>query len=513
MNANARRVLANVSKKTKLYALGVLALAATVAASTGMLPLPRITASGPVIKSNMAPVAEATIAPLLALDRATEAVASRITPAVVNISIDGKTTPTQMQQEPGPDNIPAPFRQFFEQGPMRPQSQLFHAEGSGVIISPDGYIVTNNHVVNGALNVTITLSDKRNFNAKVVGTDKATDLAVVKINATALTSATFGDSSEVKPGETVLAIGDPMGMDFSVTRGIVSAVNRPRSQSDGQDSRGSFIQTDAPINHGNSGGPLVNAEGEVIGINTEMLSSSGASAGIGFAIPSNLVKSTAAQLIEHGKVLRGYLGITVSDLTPAMAGSMDEPGVQGALVNSVNAGSPAASAGLKPYDVITGMDGKPIDSGTALQTITGGTAPGATVHLKVLHDGHARAVAATLGNFDEATTGGATAVDAASGGNGTPKLGVTVEALTPQLRSQMQLPDGVNGVLVDSVTAGGPAMVAGISQGMVIEQINQHQVSSPEGLKQQLGQAPAGKAILLMVHDSAGNHIVPVNPN
>src|SRR6185437_2565790 len=281
------------------------------------------------ISSNLPAFSENTIAPLLALDRATEAIAARITPAVVYIRVSGKTAPSRAsgQGQMDPSQIPEPFRQFFQFGPgeMQPQPQYFSAQGSGVIVSPDGYIVTNNHVVHGATTVDVILNDKREFDgAKVVGTDANTDLAVVKINATGLPSASFGDSSLLKPGQSVLAIGDPLGMDFSVTRGIVSATGRSRTQSDGSNSYGSFIQTDAPINHGNSGGPLVDAQGDVVGINTEMLSTSGASAGIGFAIPSDIVQPIAESLIKNGKVVRGYLGIDVTDLPPGVADSLNE---------------------------------------------------------------------------------------------------------------------------------------------------------------------------------------------
>lgn len=496
-------------------ALAVL-LGALVLASTGFIYHEVASAPDSPIVATAAPLSEATIAPLTALDRATEAVTARVVPSVVKIEVIGQSqAPQRAMQGPDPNDIPAPFRQFFfPQGPyQRPQPQVFQAIGTGIIISPDGYIVTNNHVVNGAKTVKITLHDQKSYTAKVVGTDKATDLAVVKIDAGGLTSAAFGDSSQVRPGQQVLAIGDPLGMDFTVTRGIVSAVNRSRTASDGSDSRGTFIQTDAPINHGNSGGPLVDARGEVIGVNTEMLSESNGSIGIGFAIPSNLVKSTAAELIKNGKVLRGYLGINVTDVNPELAASLDAAGAKGALVNSVNGDSPASKAGIKPYDIITGIDGQAVATGSDLQTITGGTAPGTTVHLDVLRNGKRLEVPVTLGNYDEATSGTGTAEDSGSDTNdGTPKLGITVSPLTPDTRNQYRIPDNVNGVLVDSVDPGGPAMLANVAPGDVIEQVNRHAVSSPDELKQQLKASPAGKSILLMVHKQNGDFILPVTP-
>ncbi|MGH9480680.1 MAG: Do family serine endopeptidase [Terriglobales bacterium] len=513
MNANNRSVFQRMAHSPRLYAVGVAVLVSAALASAAFMRMPLLGhASDSPVVATAAPVPESTIAPLLALDRANEAISERILPSVVNIQVEGKNTAVT-QTMPGSDQIPAPFRQFFFQGPQtQPRSEPFVAWGTGVIISPDGYIVTNNHVVNDATHVQVTLNDRRAFDAKVVGTDKATDLAVVKIDATGLTSAAFGDSSQLKPGDTVLAFGDPLGMDFSVTRGIVSALNRSRSGSDGRNSRGSFIQTDAPINHGNSGGPLVNARGEVIGINTEMLSTSGASIGIGFAIPSNLVKPTAESLIKSGKVVRGYLGITVADLTPSVADSLNESGARGALISQVNDGSPAAAAGLKPYDVITGFDGHKISTGTELQTMAGGTAPGTTAHLEVMRNAKPLQVAVTLGNYDNATSTPTVASASESGTSASgAKLGVSVAPLTDDVRGQLQLPDSVHGVVVQAVTPGGAGMIAGLQQGDVIEQVNQHAVNTVEELRHQLSLAPAGKDILLMVHNTNGDFIVPIH--
>jgi serine protease Do len=520
MNTKARSVLARMSSRLRRHkALAGVAVGALAATLFLMLGFARITGPGAdPIASTMAPMSDSTVAPLLALDQATEAVAKRVIPAVVEITVDGKQAENAQMQQMDPQDIPAPFRQFFFQGPFQQQQQqppqMFRAEGTGVIISPDGYIVTNNHVVSNASHVTVTLHDQRQFDAKVVGTDKATDLAVIKIDATGLTSAAWGDSSALQPGQTVLAIGDPMGMNFSVTRGIVSALNRPRNMSNNDpNARGVFIQTDAPINHGNSGGPLVNAYGQVVGINSEMLTSSGASEGIGFAIPSDLVKPTAASLIKNGKVVRGYLGIEVTDLIPSVAASLNDGNAKGALVNEVNAGSPAQSAGLKPYDVITGFNGHPVTSGTDLQTMAGAAAPGTVAHLNLLRNGTPVTVHVTMGDLAAAGSGTEAADNAsASGNSSTSKLGASLEALTPDLRGQLQLPDSVHGLVVDSVTPGGPAMLAGIGRGDVIEQVNQHPVNSVGELNHQLGLTPQGKDILLLVHNKSGNFIIPVHP-
>src|ERR1700721_1896175 len=283
------------------------------------------------------PLDENSVSSLVALDNAVEAVASRVTPAVVNVAVTSRVSDDEQnsdqnsgqnsQQGPGdgghdfwgvnPQDLPHGFRQFFF-GPggqqMKPQPQFEHGVGSGVILSADGYIVTNDHVVDGATQIRVTLSDRRIFTAKLIGEDKLNDLAVIKIDAHDLTSVPWGDSTKVKPGETVLAFGNPFGnFPFTVTRGIISGLDRPNPYRDDPRKPGAFIQTDAAINPGNSGGPLVNAYGEVIGINTFIISGSGSFAGAGFAIPSQIVKATADEFIKSGSVHHGYLGITMND--------------------------------------------------------------------------------------------------------------------------------------------------------------------------------------------------------
>ncbi|MGH9466056.1 MAG: Do family serine endopeptidase [Terriglobales bacterium] len=507
MNINVGSVFSSSANRLKFGGIAIVVLAVAVTASAGWLHVPLLSPAGSPMVATMKPLAPNTIAPLEALDRATVAVTERVMPTVVRIQVEGQSKPRQMQM---PDNIPAPFRQFFQGPHQNPSPQPFVAVGSGIIVSPSGYIVTNNHVVNGAKKVQVQLSDERTFPAKVVGTDSATDLAVIKIDATGLTSAAFGDSSELKVGQTVLAIGDPLDQNFSVTRGIVSALNRQRL-GDGPDARGNFIQTDAPINHGNSGGPLVDIYGHVVGINTEMLTGREGFADIGFAIPSNLVKSVAADLIKDGKVVRGYLGIEVGKLTPNIAATLNEPNARGVLVEQVNAGSPAALAGIKPYDVLTKFNGSNVANGGDLQVVAGAAAPGTHASIHVLRNGKPMTFDVTMGNFANSPSASA-AVPATSGSTGTPKLGITVTPLNPTLRSQLQLPDSVNGLVVESVEPDSPAMVAGLSRGDVIEQINQHPVSTPEGLEKQLEAAPPGRDVLLMVNHRGSNYILPVSP-
>ncbi|MGH9486800.1 MAG: Do family serine endopeptidase [Terriglobales bacterium] len=510
MNSSTPSVFSRISGRTKIFAAAVIVLAVTASASAGFIHLPGISPEPAPMVATMKPLAPDVIAPLEALNRATEAVTGRVLPTVVEIQVEGRSK-SQMSQMV-PQNLPGPFRQFFFQfGTPQRRSSEFIAVGSGIIISPSGYIVTNNHVVKDASKVQVTLNNQHVYPAKVVGTDAATDLAVIKINAPDLTSADFGDSSLLRPGEMVLAIGAPLDQQFTVTSGIISALNRSRSQSNGPNSRGNFIQTDAPINHGNSGGPLVNVQGQVIGINTEMMTSQNGYADIGFAIPSNLVKSVAADLIKNGKVIRGYLGIDVTPLSPDTAASLHEPNASGVLVDQVNADSPAAKAGIKPYDVVTSFNGSKITNGGDLQVVAGSAAPGTTAKVGVVRDGKPMTFDVTMGNYANAPASGEAAPVSPSS-SGTPKLGITVTPLTPQLRSQLQLPDSLNGLLVQSVQPNSPAMIAGLSRGDVIEQANQHPIASAQELEKQIEATPPGSAILLMVHQNGSDFILPISP-
>ena len=271
---------------------------------------------------------------------------------------------------------------------MKPQPQIEHGVGSGVIISPDGYIVTNDHVVDGATEMRVTMNDRRVFTAKLVGVDKLNDLAVIKIDAHNLPSIPWGDSTKLHPGQTVLAFGSPFGyFQFSVTRGIISALNRPNPYTDDPRKPGDFIQTDAAINPGNSGGPLVDAHGELIGIDTFIISNSGSFAGAGFAIPSEIAKASVDQIIKTGTVHHGYLGISMNDVTPDNAQFFNLPDASGAIISQVTPDSPAGRAGLKNGDVLRELNGKKIVDGRALQVAVSETAPGTAIELGILRDG------------------------------------------------------------------------------------------------------------------------------
>src|SRR5258708_3693109 len=334
-----------------------------------------------------------SVGALLTLDRAMETLAARVTAAVVNVTVASKSNAQQggagaegmpdMQQFFGPGN---PFgRQFGGRQfnfPSQPQNRMEHGLGSGVIISPDGYIVTNNHVIDGAVDIRVTMSNREVLSAKLVGADPLTDLAVIKVNGTNLPSVPWGNSASLHPGQTVLAFGNPYGFRFTVTRGIISALNRPNPDASDRRKPGEFIQTDAAINPGNSGGALVNARGELIGINTFLISSSGSFSGMGFAIPAQIVQPTVETLIRDGKVSHGLIGIGISDVTPDNAKFFHMNDAAGAVGTQVEPNSPARKAGLQTADVITKLNGRSVTDAGELQTAVGQHRPGGTVHLE-----------------------------------------------------------------------------------------------------------------------------------
>src|SRR5580698_6818629 len=367
--------------------------------------------------SSPAPLDDNSVSALVSLDGAVEAVASRVSPAVVAVQVTSRGSAEhetggeqdQRQQGDPQQGLPPGFAQFFGpngpfgqgQGMQRPQQpQIEHGIGSGVIISPDGYIVTNNHVVDGAMEMRVTLNDRRVLTAKLVGVDPLTDLAVVKVDAHDLPSIAWGDSTKLKPGQTVLAFGSPFGyFQNSVTRGIVSAVNRENPYRDDARKPGGYIQTDAAINPGNSGGALVNSHGELVGINTFIISNSGSFAGAGFAIPSQIVRTTAEQLIRTGAVHHGYLGITLQDVTPANASFFNLKDATGAIVAQVTPDSPAGRAGLKNGDVISELNGHRIMNGSELQVAVSEVAPGSSITLGIIRNGSSQTVNVKVGEF------------------------------------------------------------------------------------------------------------------
>jgi serine protease Do len=470
------------------------------------------------------PMDDSSVSALTALDNAVEAVAARVTPAVVNVAVTAKVTPGDDGDGNGngqgfgginPNDLPPGFRQFFF-GPggmqgMKPQPQIEHGVGSGVIISPDGYIVTNDHVVDDATQLRVTLNDRRVFNAKVVGVDKLNDIAVIKIDAHDLPSIPWGDSGKLHPGQTVLAFGSPFGyFQFSVTRGIISALDRPNPYSDDARKPGDFIQTDAAINPGNSGGPLVDAHGEVIGIDTFIISGSGSFAGAGFAIPAQIARASAESIIKTGKVDHGYLGITMNDVTPDNASFFNLPDATGAIVSQVVPDSPASRAGLKSGDVLRELNGRKMNNGSALQVAVSETAPGSTIDLGILRDGKPQTVKITVGEFhatnaEEASNGGS-----AQGNSG--KLGLALADLTPDVRQQLNVPDQVHGAAIQDVRPGSPADDAGLAAGDVILEVNRKPVDSADNVTSAVRAVPAGKDILLLVWSKGGDFYRVLHP-
>ena len=418
----------------------------------------------------------------------------KVAPAVVTIRSEKKVAAQSAQNSPFNEQM---LQQFF--GGQIPQAkqppQVERGLGSGVIVESNGTILTNNHVVDGASIVKVDLPDKRTFDAKVVGTDPASDLAVLKIEAKNLPTLSLGNSDGVRVGDVVLAIGNPLGLRQTVTSGIISARSRQTGLSDG--SFEDFLQTDAPINQGNSGGALVNLNGELIGINSQILSPSGGSIGIGFAIPSNMAKSVMSQLIAGGKVHRGMLGVGIQDVTSELAENFGLKDVRGVIVNSVTPGSPADKAGLKQGDVITSLNGTNLRDGNDLRNHVAQTAPNSDVTLGYLRNGSEYNAKVTLGEF-QAKTGDA---DDSANPNAEPisgKLGLSLQPLTPQIADQLELKNVKSGLVVADVQEGSPADDAGIEQGDVIMQVNRQDVKSLEDVKTAITKAKNNSILLLI---------------
>jgi Do/DeqQ family serine protease len=347
--------------------------------------------------------------------------------------------------------------------------------GSGVIVSAEGYLLTNNHVVDGADKVRVELSDKRSFTAKVVGTDAASDLAVLKIEAAGLPALAFGNSDSLRVGDVVLAFGNPLGIGQTVTMGIVSAKGRATGMGDG--SFEDFLQTDAPINQGNSGGALVNTAGQLVGINSQIVSPSGGNIGIGFAIPSRMAESVMTQLVKGGRVQRSQLGVAIQGVSPEMAASLGLKDERGALVSSVSKDSPAEKAGLERGDVIVSMDGVAVSDGNALRNRIASSTPGATVTLGLVRDGGEKTVSVKLRELPSTQTADVTGEPAEGG-----RLGLSVRPVTPEDARELGL-ESRKGLLVAEVDPAGPAALAGIQPGDVIEEVNRKPVADAAELR------------------------------
>ena len=451
-----------------------------------------------------APLNEDSVSALLAMDRAMETLAAHVTPAVVNIAVTSRTKNMASQQMPEEMRrfFGDQFGQFF--GPnMRPQGpQIEHGIGSGVVISPDGYIVTNNHVVEGAEDIRVTTSNRRVLKAKLIGTDPLTDLAVIKVEgASDLASVPWGPTSDMKPGASVLAFGNPFGFRFTVTRGIVSAVNRPNPDPNDRRKPGQFIQTDAAINPGNSGGPLVDARGEVVGINTFLISPSGSFSGMGFAIPVKIAKPTVDTLIRDGKITHARIGIGIADITPENAKFFGDTNAAGAVVSQVENDSPGQKAGLEVGDVITEIDGQKVNDSGELQAIISQKRPGTKVDLGILRDGKNITKSITL---EEMTDRNGSNRSDTGEGQGKMRWGMGLGDLTPDTRDQLEAPRDLRGAVVEQVQPGSPADNAGIQRGDVIIEVNRHKVQSASEVKDALANVTKGQDALVLVWSAGG---------
>jgi serine protease Do len=429
--------------------------------------------------------------------------AKKMKPVVVNISTT-QVSETRGQQEFGsPFGEDDPFNDFWKRffgGPLPRGPQRQRSLGSGFIIDADGSILTNNHVVENAQKIMVKLADDQDYEAKIVGRDPKTDIAVIKINAKAsLTAASFGDSDRLEVGEWVMAIGNPFGLDSTVTSGIVSAKGRHI----GQGPYDNFIQTDASINPGNSGGPLLNLRGEVVGINTAIFSRTGGNIGIGFAIPINLVKELLPQLRGKGKVTRGYLGVLIQKVTPEIAESLGMDKAGGALVANISKDGPAEKAGVKVGDVIIEFDGKEIKDSGDLPIIVARTAVERKVRMKVLRDKKEQQLSVTVGELKDEE------VVASAPEKG--ELGMTVQRLTPQIAESLGL-ERAEGVVVSAVDPGSAADEAGIRRGDVIVEIDRKPIRSIDEYKKSVAGIKKGKGVLLLVRRGESTLFLALKP-
>ncbi|HEV2673847.1 MAG TPA: DegQ family serine endoprotease [Aliidongia sp.] len=476
-------------------------------------------------------------------------IVDKVLPAVVNISVvqkpgsgggeeqadqggsdddDDQDQGPQLQGPGGGGGQGTPFdeflRKFFEQqqGKGRggaphaaPNAQKVISLGSGFIVDPTGYVVTNNHVVGDAEKVTVTFADDTQHPAKIIGKDVKSDLALLKIDAPKpLPFVKFGDSDQAKVGDWVIAVGNPFGLGGTVTKGIVSARGRPIADSNYVD----FLQIDASINRGNSGGPTFSMQGEVIGINTAIFSPNGGSVGIGFAIPSNSAKTVIEQLKSVGHVDRGWLGVQIQEVTPEIANSLglDQNHPAGALVSSVSADSPAAKAGVKVGDVIEKFNGKTVEKMRDLPRIVAETPIGTKVDLGVFRKGEHTSLPTTIEKLDDAKVASVDPQTGEERPGKAPSLGLTLSNLNPDIRKRLSIPKDVNGVLVSRVKEGSPAADKGIEAGDVIVQIDQTPVSKPEDVVQKVKDAAKtgkAKSVLLLVNRHGQNRYVALTPD
>ena len=440
-------------------------------------------------------------------------VVKKVSPSVVKIVTTAKAKEMGGMQDMHPFFNDPMFRRFFgerfEQEERRGPAPQRHGLGSGVIVTKDGYILTNNHVIDNADEVKVQVGDDGDeYTAKVVGKDPKTDIAVLKIDAKgeSFPVVTVADSDKIEVGDVVLAVGNPFGIGQTVTMGIVSATGRATLGMEYED----FIQTDAAINPGNSGGALVDAQGRLVGINTAILSRSGGNQGIGFAVPMDLAKSVMESLIEHGRVIRGFMGVNIQDVTPGLAEQFDLEDRDGALVSDVTPDSPAEKAGIKSGDVIVEFNGNPVNDSRDLKLQVAQTSPGKKVPFKVARNGKVKELSVTLKEFpqDKAFA----SADRPDASNSEDVLdGVTVDDITRELRKKMNIPSHVEGVIVSDVQPASPAFEAGLRPGDVIQELNRSPIESAEDAVAK-SEEIENEPVLLRVWREGGSRFVVVKP-
>ena len=427
-------------------------------------------------------------------------------PAVVNVQATNNGESSSTQGDADDQDVPEIFRKFFGPGGPNGHPRIDGTRislGSGFIISNDGYILTNNHVVDGADSVVVRLSDRREFDAKVIGTDTESDVALLKVNASGLPTVAVGDSAKLKPGQWVVAIGSPFNFDHSVTHGVVSYVGRGFGGADQQ--YVPFIQTDVPINRGNSGGPLFNLDGQVVGINSQIYSNTGSSVGISFAIPINIAMNTVDQLKATGHVARGMIGVQIQNVDRALAQSLNLPRSGGALVNKINPGSSAEKADVRIGDVILAFNEREIEQSSDLPPLVGGTKPGSTAQLKVFRDGKTLTVPVMVGELpqDKATLA---SLRTGADGRASNPLGVVVEDLTAEQRKQLGLKE--QGVVITDVK--GAARRTALQSGDVVLMVGRKSVKSSAEFNEALHDVKGGDSVMLLVRRDEATQFVAV---
>jgi serine protease Do len=452
----------------------------------------------------IAPVAAAVSAPATAgsIETSFAPIVDRDLPAVVNISSSKKTKVSSDDFNLGQGMDPF-FRQFFGRdfgrGAQIPRNRVEHSLGSGVIVRSDGYLLTNNHVIDGATDITITMHDKRELKARVVGTDPKTDIAVLKVDATNLPAIPMADSAKAHVGDVVLAMGNPFGLGQTVTMGIVSAQGRTNL---GIEDYEDFIQTDAAINPGNSGGALINAKGELLGINTAILGNNGGNQGVGFAVPVNLARNVMNQVMDHGKVVRGYLGVMPQNITPSLAKTFNLKDSRGVLIGDVTPGAPAEKAGLQRGDVVLEVNGETVEDSNQLRMKISLMAPGTTANLRVLHDGAEKSVSVKLGELPTTTADNSDRRGLRNSEDATKSAldGVSVEASRGK------------GVVVTDVDPASSAASAGLREGDVIQEVNRAAVNNLSDFNRAVNRSEraSNQTLLLLVQRSGYTQYIAI---